>query len=453
MNKSRKKFLPVGVSDFKTVVKECYFVDKTRFIAKLLDQPKTSVSLLTRPRRFGKTLFLSMISYFFAINHANENKNLFIGLEIEKFDQRYMENQGKYPVIFLSLKDIYDDTFTGCIDLFANIIARLYEEFSYILDSNELTTSNKKYFEEICERKCNNATLKYSLASLAHFLYLHHKKDVIVLIDEYDTPIIQAWHAGYYDDIIKFLRVFLGACLKDNPEIKFSLLTGVTRVSKESIFSGFNNFEVYSILSEEFSTACGFTENEVLVMMDYYNVSVKFDELKEWYDGYIFGNTEIFNPLSVIKYIKNGCIVQPYWVNTSENTIISDLLCYSSVDTRNDIENLVNKKVINKNIDEMLVYKDINTNIDCLYTLLVNAGYLKVVQKEVYGTLWNCYLQIPNKELYESFKSEICKKLYSTSHQIFDKLCRAIVLGNEAVFQDILQKIFAWIMVFRKTTI
>ena len=326
MDTRAKKDFPVTISDFKRIIQNCYFVDKSRFIASILDHPGINVTLITRPRRFGKTIILSMLKYFFTIDNAFENRTLFNDLEIERLGDKYMDRQGKSPVIFMSLKNINTDNFDDFIENLASLVATTYKNYDYLLDSQNLTTDDKEYFLKIKKRISNKTDLKNSLFSLTYFLAKHHNIYPILLIDEYDAPIITSWNEHYYDKCISFMRDFYGLVIKDNQYLDFAVLTGVTRISKESIFSGVNNFLPSSVLSNEYSDIFGFTEDEVIQLMKYYDAIDKFDELKTWYDGYRFGEVEIYNPWSVMNYLYQKCTPKSYWVNSSSNIILNSLL-------------------------------------------------------------------------------------------------------------------------------
>ena len=322
MNSSGIKPFPIGITNFKKVIENYYFVDKSYFIAELLKRP-SDITLCTRPRRFGKTLILSMLKYFFTLEKAEENRILFKDLAVAKTP--CMERQGTSPVILLSLKEITGETFDQFLQIFSHKISNLYRTYAYLLESSILNEFDKAFYKKIYAREGTVADLEYSLTNLVYMLRIHHNRDVVVLIDEYDSPAIHAWENSFYKQCILFMRPFLGECLKDNENIDFAVLTGVTRISKEIIFSGLNNFNVNSILSNEFSDVFGFTENDVCTIMEYTSLTKNIQEVKEWYDGYLFGKKEIYNPWSVMMYIRNDCIPQSYWLHTSGNAILTTL--------------------------------------------------------------------------------------------------------------------------------
>ena len=310
----RKRPMPVGIEDFKELVQnEYYFVDKTRFLKELLDS-KGKITLITRPRRFGKTLALSMLQYFFTMEHAEENRNLFKGLDIERAGTRYMKEQGTRPVVFLTLKEVQAGKFSGILAKLSEVLRQLYGQSEYLKESCFLSEEDKEYFFGVLRETCSAEKLQFALANLMKMLEQHHGKKPILLLDEYDAPILSAWENGFYKEGIDFMRGFLGSALKTNPALHLAVLTGVTRVSKESIFSGLNNLKVCSVLSDSYCDIFGFTQEEASKLMEECGAADKIPELKRWYDGYRFGWAGIYNPWSVIRYIDEGCRFRPYWL-------------------------------------------------------------------------------------------------------------------------------------------
>ena len=433
------KKIPNGVTNFREMMHDYYFVDKTRFIAKLIDRGD-KVTLCTRPRRFGKTLILSMLMYFFSIENADKNRSLFKDLEIAHMDQTYMNQQGTFPVIFISFKEIYCTDFNAFIKGISSKLSTVYKQFRYILDSDRMLEIDKEDFFEIYMKKAPPESLCYALQKLTEFLHQYYDKEVVVLVDEYDYPVIQAWQNGFYDECIDFMKILLGSCLKDNDFLNFAVMTGITRISKESIFSGLNNIHVDSVLSNTYDDIYGFTQDEVRSMIQYYDVADRYSELQEWYDGYIFGNTEIYNPWSVLNYIKNDCNAMQYWINTSENIILSDLLQNTDGTIRRELEDLMYGNSIRRSIDEFAVYNDIEKNTDALFSVLVASGYLKIVQKKYDQNTWRCELKIPNKEIFEAYKYEIGKKFSAESRTHLSTMIEAMLLGDEQQFYTVLQR-------------
>ena len=441
MQQQTKKSVPIGVSDFERLIRTSYFVDKSRFIKEILDNSGTQVTLITRPRRFGKTLMLSMLWYFFSIENSGQNRGLFSGLEIETYGRDYLDKQGAYPVISFSLKEIEETTYKQFLRNISRKLSNLYTTYEYILNSDVLSKKDKVDFDKIYYETDDEVSLVYALYGLIDMLAKYYNRKVIVLIDEYDTPIIASWKHAYYEPCIQFMRKFLGACLKDNKSVEFAVITGITRISKESIFSGLNNFEVCSCLSDMYSDIFGFMTDEVSSLMEYYDVLDKLPELKKWYDGYIFGRKEIYNPWSVMKYLSQGCDPHPYWVNTSGNTIVKTLLRTMDEDTRKDIELLLQGGRVQRNIDETLVYGEIEENNDALFSMLVSTGYLKVISKQFIHYCWSCILEIPNLEILNVYKSEVLRSILPKNTNALENMLRAMLNGDEPVFQDNLQQI------------
>ncbi|MBQ7586084.1 MAG: AAA family ATPase, partial [Desulfovibrionaceae bacterium] len=283
MDKFPQKSLPIGLSDFKSLIEKCYFVDKSKFIAEILEHEGTQVTLITRPRRFGKTLMLSMLNYFFNLDDAEKNKHLFQGLSIEK--SHHFKRQGTSPVIFLSFKDIVDNNILDLSQTLSTHISILYKKYTYLLDSLNINKFDKEYFEIICKQQGSLSQVKIALKELTRFLSTHHQKNTLVLIDEYDAPIINAWKNKYYDAAIELMRSIYSSVLKDNIYLDIAVITGVARIAKESIFSGLNNLEICSVFNDEYSDIFGFEEREIKNMMNYYGLIEKFANVKEWYDG------------------------------------------------------------------------------------------------------------------------------------------------------------------------
>ena len=447
VNKKQRKTPPIGIDNFKELIEKCYFVDKSRFIAEILDNRGAQVTLLTRPRRFGKTLMLSMLEYFFTIEDAEDNKHLFQGLEIERMGSPYMDQQGKYPVIFISLKDCAASSFKDFLALISIEIAHLYNMFDFLEDSKNLNQTDKKNFSIIQSQTNDFILIQKSLMLLTEYLSKHYKKNPIILIDEYDAPVIKAWESNYYEDCIQFMRTILSSCLKTNRFLDFAVLSGVTRISKESIFSGLNNLTVCSCLSDQYSDIFGFTTDEVCSLMNYYDIPDKFDEVRKWYDGYIFGEKEIYNPWSIMQYVYNGYKPRTYWVNTSENSIFYKLLHVMDEGLRKDLEMLIKGDSIEKKVDETLVYGEIEESELALFSVLVYSGYLKVISKEFIENYWLCTLQIPNLEILNVYKFEIKRHISPRKTDVLKDLLNAMTSGDERAFQENLQ-----IIILRNTS-
>ncbi|MBR2215539.1 MAG: AAA family ATPase [Selenomonadaceae bacterium] len=452
---TKKKTMPIGVDNFKDLIaKNYYFVDKTRFIKELLDG-HSAVTLLTRPRRFGKTLTLSMLRYFFTLEKAEENRALFAGLDIEKAGEEYMQAQGSRPVIFLSLKEVQQDSFAAELEKMALFLSKLYQEYPFLPDSPSMNETNRKAFHQIVNHAANQSTMENALADLCHYLYLHYGQKPLLLLDEYDAPIIASWEHGYYQDCILFMKRFLGAALKTNDYLDFAVLTGVSRVSKESIFSDLNNLNVCTVLSEKYCDILGFTEPEAQKLMEDNGVGDNMPELKKWYDGYKFGYSEIYNPWSVIKYVDSGCRFQPYWLNTSGNVILRKLLDIADENRRAELTGLMQDKYVTAFIDEGVIYPDIEQNDNALYMMLLTTGYLKAIETfyDESGEEWpTCHLLIPNKELRIVYRKEIIGYLTPKSGGLAARfMLRAMLAGDAATFQKYLQDILREVVSYHDT--
>ncbi len=439
----RKRPMPVGIEDFKELVQnEYYFVDKTRFLKELLDA-KGKITLITRPRRFGKTLNLSMLQYFFTLENAEENRKLFRGLDIERAGEHYMKEQGTRPVVFLTLKDIRSEDWEGELEKIALNLSHLYENYLFLLKSSALTEVNRVFFRSIWQRTASRADMEDAIRNLCRMLELHCQKKPVLLLDEYDAPILSAWENGYYKECIDFMRGFLGAALKTNSSLGFAVLTGVTRVSKESIFSGLNNLSVCSVLSDRYSDSFGFTQEEAARLMEECGAADKLPELKRWYDGYQFGTMEIYNPWSVVQYIDNGCKFRPYWLNTSGNSILRDLLAQVDERRQRELEGLLQGKAVEAPVLENLVYADIRTNRDALFMMLMTAGYLKPVeiwQDEEYME-W-AKLKIPNVEIRTAYRKEILNYIVPRKGGVLLRdMMKAMASGDVKGFSEVLSEI------------
>ncbi|MBR4696261.1 MAG: AAA family ATPase, partial [Selenomonadaceae bacterium] len=448
----RKRPMPVGIEDFKELIqREYYFVDKTHFIRELVDT-QGKITLITRPRRFGKTLALSMLQYFFALENAEENRKLFEGLDIERAGTQYMREQGSRPVVFLTLKEVRRPTYDSMLAMLSLTLQELYMRHRQLLDDKITDKPQAEYARRILAGTSSEEDMMVSLKYLMAYLEEYHGKKPILLLDEYDAPILSAWENGYYKECIDFMRGFLGSALKTNPSLHLAVLTGVTRVSKESIFSGLNNLDVCSVLSDSYSDAFGFTQEEAAKLMEECGVMDKLPELRRWYDGYRFGETEIYNPWSVVNFVKNGCKFQPYWLNVSGNSILHVLLEEVDEDRRTELEGLMNDVPVETTIDEGVVYGDIHASSNSLYMMMLTTGYLKAVEAHWDSSgeeLPFCKLLIPNREIRTIYRKEILGWMATRSDSIqLQKMLRAMVSGDVETFQNRLQKILTGIVSF-----
>lgn len=410
------KLLPTGIENFKTMIdKSAYYVDKTNFIEDVLSE---QVVLYTRPRRFGKTLNMSMLYYFFSIKEK-ENAYLFDDLNISK-NKDALKVQNKYPTIFISLKEMKNLTFDAQISSFSNVIYELLEKNLEILSSDQLSDTTKDILNKLHNRSSSVEDLKISLRVITNALYTYYQQKVIVLIDEYDVPLQAAYQNNYYEEMVEFLRSVFSSALKTNDALEKGVMTGCLRISKESIFTGLNNFTAYSVLNNISSESFGFTELEVKQLLKAYNLSEKMDEVKEWYDGYQFGNKEIYNPWSTLMYVKNitqDVSFKPisFWANTSGNDLIVKYIQNGDKKLRKEFDVLMSGQSLIKYIKSELTYREMD-NINNIYSFLLLTGYLKVIKDR--GE--NQYeLVIPNKEVYEIYKQSFMSYFedYTTSRK------------------------------------
>lgn len=393
--------LPIGISDFATIIEnKIGYVDKTLMIKDFIDDEETIVTLITRPRRFGKTMNMSMLQHYFANEvQGKPTRHLFNNLHISHCDASYLEHQGKYPVVFMSFKDVKNENFNHAYNKFKKLLSDVFDQFNYLLDSPHLSETQKESFTAVLKGNMESEIFETALRDLTKYLYLHFNVKPILLIDEYDTPIQSGYMHGYYDDVISFMRSLLGAGLKGNPNLHKAVLTGILRVSKESLFSGLNNLEVYSMLRNEYSQYFGFTENEMSALLK----NVKFEhsakEIKDWYNGYQIGDTIIYNPWSIANCIKQNGALKPYWVNTSDNVLIKQSMERSDAEFKSDFESLLKNIPSEQLMPEYFVFGNLESDPTTLWSLMLEAGYLKSVETKQEGTKVRCQLLPPNQEV------------------------------------------------------
>ena len=415
----------IGVSDFKILrVKENYFIDKSLFIKHVLDN-QSAIALITRPRRFGKTLNMSMLRHFLDCNQKDSRK-LFEGLKIMEQGETYTEKLGAYPCIYLTMKDVQGDNLEEMLYFFQTQLIELFMEHLQLLKSEKILDIEKEKFNTILNLKANKPQLQEAIKLLSRMLYVEYEKPVYIIIDEYDVPLQNAYVKGFYDDAIKFFRTFYGITFKDNQYMEKTVLTGVSRVAKESIFSGANNFDVYTVLDNEFSEDFGITSEEIDKVLRDFGVEENAEEIKKWYDGYRIGNTEgIYNPWSILKYLKQRELV-PYWVNTSSNDLIK-LILTRSTSVKEKIEQLMKGEAIEAKINFETIIVGIENNEDNIWGLLVGTGYLKVT--EVVDLAESIYkVKIVNNEIRILF-SQIIREWFSNK-----------VIGNDlnSIMKDLI---------------
>lgn len=409
-SRSEKKTLPIGISDYVRAQSQYYYVDKTLLIKEFLDQ-KPLVSLFTRPRRFGKTLNMDMIRVFFEISDVDTSE-YFKDKAIWKCGVEYTKHQGKYPVIFLTFKDVKFDSWETTLDKIRGLLQAEFGRHLELLHSEKLAKYEKEFFTRIIEGKGSEVDMTSALENLSKMLTEHYEKAPIIIIDEYDTPIQEGYAKDFYDEIIGFMRNFFSGAFKDNKNLSYGFLTGILRIAQESIFSGLNNLTVNSVMDEAYDEFFGFTYREVHQMMMYYGLADKEAELKEWYDGYLFGNEEIYNPWSVINYISKGGIPQAYWVNTGKNEVLEDVLKVATDDITERLYALLQGEKVIARIDQNVLYRTLSEDPANIYSLLLVAGYLKSLKKELQadGT-YLCEVAIPNREIAAVYKGEILSHL------------------------------------------
>ncbi len=436
------KTISIGYEDFSEMIKEdCYYVDKTLFIKELIDN-RSKVNLFTRPRRFGKTLTLSMLKYFFEIKDGSDgnalgNKALFENLNIYSAGEKYMEECGKYPVVFISLKDITMPDFDKAYEAFSALMANEYLRHAKILEADCFSENEAEKYKRILNGKASYVECADALKFLLECLEKYYGKKTVLLIDEYDVPIENAWRQGFYERLIDFIRLIFGAALKTNNSLNFAVITGCLRISKESIFTGLNNLNIISVLSNEYDEFFGFTHEEVADMLEYYGISSLSEEVREWYDGYVFGNNEIYNPWSIVNYVKDhkedkDFLPRPYWSNTSSNAIVKELIDKAAdVNDYEEIEKLINNGSIEKHIHEDITYEDIYSSRDNLWNFLFFTGYLKKVSERLNKTDLILEMEIPNKEVLNIYRSKIRSRFEnSLENQNRNELFEAVKNGD-----------------------
>ena len=441
MKNTKKLPMPIGISDFKQLVSKYYYVDKTLMIKEFIDNsPK--VSLFTRPRRFGKTLAMDMLKTFFEISDQDTAK-YFENKKIWSCGEEYREEQGKYPVIFVTFKDIKFSSWEQTYTAIREVIAKEFLRHDIILSSVKCNEYEKDYFRKVVDGSISEVSMSRALSELSHMLQKHYAQPAVIIIDEYDTPIQQGYTGGYYEQIIGFMRNLLSGAFKDNSDLAYGFLTGILRVAKESIFSGLNNLIVHSIMDEKYSEYFGFTADEVKEMAEYYEVADKFDDICEWYDGYRFGNEDIFNPWSVINYFYNNCTAKAYWQSTGDNSIIRQIVAEADNETADNLRKLLQGEIVSSYVDTSVIYPEIKSNPTTIYSFLLAAGYLKTVKKDdIPDGNSICDIAIPNKEIFYVYEREILSALSDViSQSTAIAIQQAIIKQNIPSLQENLEKL------------
>ena len=433
--------LPIGVSNFKELVTNYYYVDKTLMLKEFIDS-KPKVSLFTRPRRFGKTLAMDMLKTFFEISDTDTSK-YFKGRHIWNCGREYHLEQGRYPVIFVSFKDIKFPSWEQTYTAIQEIIANEYMRHDVLLTSERCNEFEKDYFRRIIDGSVSEVSMSRAFLELSRMLNKHYGQPAVIIIDEYDTPVQQGYTSGYYEEIVGFMRNLLSGAFKDNSSLSYGFLTGILRVAKESIFSGLNNLAVHSIMDKKYSEYFGFTADEVLKMAEYYDVTGKFDDICEWYDGYRFGDKDIFNPWSVINYFYNSCSAKAYWQSTGDNSIIRQIVSEADDETADNLRILMQGQTISSYVDTSVIYPEIRNDPATIYSFLLAAGYLKIVQSdELHDGNAVCSIAIPNKEIFCVYEREILSALSGLISQSSAIAIRqAIIQQDVSGLQENLQKL------------
>ena len=433
--------LPIGVSDYRLASTEYYYVDKTMMIKDFLDE-RPIVSLFTRPRRFGKTLNMDMLRTFFE-KTGQDTSVYFHDKKIWKCGAKYQNYQGKYPVIFITFKDVKFNTWAETLESVKDLFSKEARRHPELRDSDKCDSYDLKSFNALLSGDVTEVELSNALLNLSQMIHKHHGIAPIIIIDEYDTPIQQGYSCGFYDQVILFMRNLFSGGLKDNKHLSYGFLTGILRVAKESIFSGLNNLKINSILDEKYSEYFGFTKEEVREMADYYGAGDRYAEICEWYDGYRFGNSDIFNPWSVINYFSNNCKPKAFWQSTGSNDIIGEILENADDEIYQRLHSLVQGQPILTYIDTDVIYPQIRNNPSSIYSFLLVAGYLKIVRSEIsFGGDFMCEVALPNKEIAFVYNKEILQKLTNIIPQsLAIPIQEAIYSGDSEKLKGLLEKL------------
>ena len=429
--------LPIGISDYCLAPTEYYYVDKTMMIKEFIDE-RPFVSLFTRPRRFGKTLNMDMLRTFFE-KTDKDTSVYFKNKKIWKCGEKYRSYQGRYPVIFVSFKDVKKDTWEETYSCISQIITLEFKRHEELSNSRKI--SDKEYYHKVINGEANRNDMEMSLLMLSKMLHEQYNTAPIIIIDEYDTPIQQGYMCNFYDSVILFMRNLFSGGLKDNKHLSYGFMTGILRVAKESIFSGLNNLAVNTVLDNKYSEYFGFTPDEVKKMAEYYNANDKYDELCEWYDGYKFGNSEIFNPWSVINYFRNECTTGAYWQSTGSNDIIGEIIEEADNEVFDKLAALLQGKTFLTYVDTGVIYPQIKNNPSSIYSFLLVAGYLKMTKSTLsFNGDFMCEVSLPNKEISFVYTKEVLKKLDTMITQSTAiSIQEAVFSGNAEKLKDLIQ--------------
>ncbi len=439
------KRLPIGISDYRKAASEYYYVDKTLMIRDLLDT-RPQVSLFTRPRRFGKTLNMDMMKTFFEISEEDTSV-YFREKQIWQCGEAYRAHQGKYPVIYLTLKDVKLSTWEATLQKLKELIAAEFARHRELKVSDRISDYERLRYQAIVMGTADPVVYEGALGLLSAMLHAHYSVAPIIIIDEYDVPIQQGYFRDFYEEVISFLRNFFSAGLKDNPHLSFALMTGILRVAKESIFSGMNNLVIYSIFERKYSQYFGFTREETQQLLRDYGYEERMEEVCRWYDGYRFGNTEIFNPWSVLNYIASECVPNAYWQSTGSNEIIGEALSAADEATKHNLTQLLQRKSVFSSVDANIVYPEVGRHPASIYSFLLLTGYLRTDQCEPSGGNYMCQVSIPNKEIEYVYAKEILEQFQQKFRP------STATASQEALFQKDFQKLQQLLRQFMLETI
>ena len=446
-----KKAIPIGIESYKEMIdRDYYYIDKTRLIVDLLTQ-KSKVTLFTRPRRFGKTLAQSMLRTFFeeeidADGRAVDNSGYFSGKKIMGAGAQYTGHMGKYPVIFLSMKSAKQPDFEMAYSRVLTDIVSEFERHAYLLEGNVLTPAQKKRYNAVLEQSAGMAEVTFSLKFLSDCLEKYHHQKTIILVDEYDVPLENAYFKGFYKQMVDFMRSLLESALKTNDSLQFAVITGCLRISRESIFTDLNNLKINSVLDESYSEFFGFIQDEIDSLLSFYGIGQKKEEIKEWYNGYLFGDTEVYNPWSILNYVDdiishNTEFPKPYWSNTSSNSIIHELVVKADSSTVQEIERLLAGKAIEKPVHEDITYEDIYQSEDNLWNFLFFTGYLRAAGRSFHSDIIYLKMMIPNREIRYIYNNTIQEWFHKKAETMdFSSLYRAILSGDIESAENFLKK-------------
>ncbi len=446
-----KRAIPIGVESYKEIIdSDYYYIDKTRLIMDLLTQ-KSKVTLFIRPRRFGKTLAQSMLRTFFeeeidSDGKTVDNSRYFEGKKIMGAGRQFTCHMGKYPVIFLSMKSAKQPNFEMAYHRILTDIVSEFERHAYLLEGNILTLAQKKLYNTILERTAGIADYTFSLKFLSDCLGKYHHRKTIILIDEYDVPLENAYFKGFYRQMVDFMRSLLESALKTNDSLQFAVITGCLRISRESIFTGLNNLKINSVLDESYSEFFGFMQDEIDSLLSFYGIGQKKEEIKEWYNGYLFGGTEVYNPWSILNYVDdivshNTEFPKPYWSNTSSNSIIHELVVKSDSSTVHEIERLLAGESIEKPIHEDITYGDIHQSKDNLWNFLFFTGYLKAAGRSFQSDMIYLEMKIPNREVRYIYNNTIQEWFHQKTEAMdFSGLYHAILSGDTETAENLLKQ-------------